>query len=131
MSTKEVATPEGLAKPAGVWSTVVVSQPGKLVCVAGLLATDANRNIVGPGDITVQTRQVCENLKAALASVGAQLSDVIRVDVYIANMDHFDAIHAVRRQYFTKDPPASTMVEVSRFTKPEALIEITALAVIS
>ncbi len=130
METKQVGNPKELPQPAGVWSNVVVSKPGRMVFVAGLLAVDGQRNIVGPGDIRAQTRQVCENLKTALASVGAEISDVVRVDVYIADMKHFDAIHEIRRQYFTKDPPASTMVEVSRFTKEEALIEITAIAVI-
>ena len=76
------------------------------------------------------TRQVCENVKAAVEAAGGTLADICRVDVFITDMRHFDAIHAVRRQYFSDPPPASTMVVVSGFTHPLALIEITAIAVL-
>ena len=95
-----------------------------------MLAKDAAGVLVGPGDITAQTRQVCENVKAAVEAAGGTLADVCRVDVFITDMRHFDAIHAVRRAYFGDPPPASTMVVVSGFTHPLALIEITAIAVI-
>jgi len=52
------------------------------------------------------------------------------VDVYVRNMEHFDAIHAVRREYFRPPLPASTMVEVSKMTSPEYLIELSAIAVL-
>jgi enamine deaminase RidA (YjgF/YER057c/UK114 family) len=86
--------------------------------------------VVGAGDIEAQTRQVCENLKAAAEAAGGTLDDVCRVDVYIRDMSHFDQIHKVRREYFTGVPPASTMVAVSGFTHPDYLIEINAIAVI-
>lgn len=52
------------------------------------------------------------------------------MDVYVRDISDFDAIHAVRRQYFTGEPPASTMVEVSRFVSDDYLIEINAIAVL-
>jgi enamine deaminase RidA (YjgF/YER057c/UK114 family) len=54
----------------------------------------------------------------------------VRVDVYVRNMEDFHAIHEVRRQYFTGEPPASTMVEVSKFVNKDYLIEINAIGVI-
>ena len=101
-----------------------------MVFVSGMLAKDASGALVGPGDITAQTRQVCENLKAAMDAAGGTLDDICRVDVHIRDMAHFAAIHAVRRDYFPGTPPASTMVEVSGFTHPDALIEISAIAVL-
>jgi 2-iminobutanoate/2-iminopropanoate deaminase len=86
--------------------------------------------ITGIGDIEAQTRQVCENLKAAVEEAGGTLDDICRVDVYVRNMEHFEVIHKVRRQYFTGVPPASTMVEVNKFTSPDYLIEINAIAVL-
>ncbi|WP_368855506.1 Rid family hydrolase, partial [Escherichia coli] len=53
-----------------------------------------------------------------------------RVDVYVRNMEHFDAIHKVRREYFTGIAPASTMVEITKMTSPDYLIEINAIAVL-
>jgi len=126
---KEVVPVKGLPQPKGVWSIVTRARPGNLVFVSGLLSKDENGEIVGVGDITAQTEQVIANLKTALAAAGATLEDIVRVDVYIKDMSHFDKIHAVRRKHFVKDPPASTMVEISRMTDDRCLIEINAIAV--
>jgi enamine deaminase RidA (YjgF/YER057c/UK114 family) len=88
-------------------------------------------SIAGIGDIEVQTRQVCENIKAAVESAGGKLADVCRVDVFVRNIEQFDAIHKVRREYFKPPLPASTMVEVSKMVSPDYLIEINAIAVIA
>jgi len=89
------------------------------------------RTIAGIGDVEAQTRQVLENIKAAMEAAGGTLDDVCRVDVYIRNMEHFDAIHKVRREYFKPPLPASTMVEVTKMVSPEYLIEISAIGVIA
>jgi 2-iminobutanoate/2-iminopropanoate deaminase len=127
---KSIVTVEGLSKPQGVWSVAVKANPGQLIFVSGLLAKDETGNIVSVGDITGQTEKVLQNLVQALAGAGATIDDVVRVDVFVRDISAFAEIHAVRRRYFTKDPPASTMVEVSRLTDDRALIEITAMAVI-
>ncbi len=126
--TKEVVQVNGMAKPKGVWSVATVANPGRLIFVSGLLAKDEQGSIVGVGNISAQTEKVIENLRQALEAADATLDDVVRVDVYIRDMSHFAEIHAVRRRHFPVDPPASTMVEVSRFTDPSALIEMTAIA---
>ena len=71
-------------------------------------------SIAGIGDIEAQTRQVCENIKAAVEEAGGSMEDICRVDVFVRNMEHFDLIHKVRRDYFTsaRSAPASTMVAV-------------------
>src|SRR5262245_58360224 len=87
--------------------------------------------IAGIGDVEAQTRQVCENLKAAVEEAGGGMDDICRVDVYVRNMEHFEQIHKVRREYFRPPAPASTMVEVCKMTSPDYLIEINAIAVIA
>ncbi|MCC6211919.1 MAG: RidA family protein [Burkholderiales bacterium] len=129
-AAKEIVPVENMAAPRGVWSVATVARPGRLVFVSGLLAKDAAGEIVGVGDVGAQTEQVLKNLAQALKAAGGTLADVVRVDVYIRSMSHFAEIHAVRRRYFPKDPPASTMVEVSRLTDERCLIEITAIAVL-
>lgn len=131
MAAKEIAPVAGMPAPKGVWSIVTVAKPGRLVFVSGLLARDAAGAMVGVGDMAAQTRQVCENLKTALAAAGATLDDIVRVDCYTTDITKFDDIHRVRREYFKKDPPTSTMVEVTRLTLAEAMIEITAIAVVA
>ena len=86
--------------------------------------------IAGVGDIAAQTRQVCENIKAAVEAAGGTMDDICRVDVYIRNMEQFETIHQVRREYFKEPLPASTMVEVVKMTSPDYLIEMNAIAVV-
>ena len=94
-------------------------------------ARRADGTIAGIGDVEAQTRQVCENLKAAIEEAGGSMDDICRVDVYVRNMEHFEQIHKVRREYFRPPAPASTMVEVCKMTSPDYLIEINAIAVIA
>ena len=129
---KQAVTSSRLPSPSGHFAqATVVEARGRLVFISGMLAKDASGQLVGPGDIEAQTRQVCENLKAAVEAAGGTLEDICRVDVYVRNMEHFPLIHKVRREYFTGVAPASTMVEVSKFTTPDALIEISAIAAVA
>ena len=120
-----------LAKPNGHFSqATTVEAKGKLVFISGMTARRADGSIAGVGDVEAQTRQVCENLKAAAEAAGGSLDDVVRVDVYVRNIEHFPTIHKVRQQYFKAPVPASTVVEVAKMVSPEYLIEISAIAVL-
>jgi enamine deaminase RidA (YjgF/YER057c/UK114 family) len=109
---------------------MVVEARGRLVFISGMVARCADGSIAGLGDIEAQTCQVCENVKTAVEAAGGTMADICRVDVYVRNMEQFPAIHRVRRAYFPDPPPASTMVEVSKFTHPDYLIEMNAIAVL-
>ena len=120
-----------LRQPSGVFShATAIEAKGRLVFISGMVARRLDGSMAGIGDIEAQTRQVCENIKAAVEAAGGTMDDICRVDVYVRNMEHFEKIHKVRREYFGSPPPASTMVEVSKFTSPDYLIEINAIAVI-
>jgi 2-iminobutanoate/2-iminopropanoate deaminase len=128
---KQQIRSDKLREPSGVFShATAIEARGRLVFISGMTARRAAGTIAGIGDIEAQTRQVCENLKAAIEAAGGQMDDICRVDVYIRNMEHFDIIHKVRREYFKEPLPASTMVEVVKMTSPDYLIEIGAIAVI-
>ena len=130
--TKKQIISARLRKPSGHFShATTIEARGRLIFISGMVARRADGSIAGIGDIEAQTRQVCENLKAAVEEAGGTLDDICRVDVYVRNMEHFEAIHKVRREYFTGVPPASTMVEISKMTAPEYLIEINAIAVLN
>jgi len=85
---------------------------------------------VGKGDMKAQTCQVLENIKAILERAGANFDQIVKVTVYVTDMSRFKEIHEVRAQYFRKDYPASTLVQVSGLVSPEMLIEIEAVAVL-
>ena len=126
---KQEITSTNLRTPNGHFSqATTIEAKGKLVFVSGMTARRADGTIAGIGDITEQTRQVCENVKSAVEKAGGTLDDVCRVDVYVRNIEDFEKIHAVRRQYFKSPLPASTMVEVSKMVFPEYLIDISAIA---
>jgi len=129
---KQEIRSDDLARPNGHFSQAVAANAlGRLVFVSGMTARRPDGTIAGIGDVEAQTHQVCENLKAALEAVGGTIDDICRLDVYVRNMEHFDMIHRVRREYFSHPAPASTMVEVSKFTSPDYLIEISAIALVS
>ena len=69
-------------------------------------------------------------LKAAVETGGGTMNDICRVDVYVRNIEQFEAIRKVRCEYFKAPLPASTMVEVTKMVSPDYLIEISAIAVI-
>jgi len=120
-----------LRQPSGHFSqATMIEARGRLVFISGMTARRADGTIAGIGDIEAQTRQVCENVKSAVEQAGGSLDDICRVDVFVRNMEHFDQIHKVRREYFKPPAPASTMVEVCKMTSPEYLIEMSAIAVI-
>ncbi|AZO80594.1 MULTISPECIES: RidA family protein [unclassified Bosea (in: a-proteobacteria)] len=128
---KQQITSAKLRQPNGHFSqATAIEARGRLVFLSGMTSRRADGTIAGIGDVSEQTRQVCENLKAAVEEAGGTLDDICRVDVYVRNMEHFDAIHKVRREYFTGIAPASTMVEICKMTSPDYLIEINAIAVI-
>src|SRR5919109_4342562 len=127
---KTAYNPETMRKPFGIFSNLTVAGPGRLCCISGQVAMDAQGNLVGKGDIRAQTRQVLENIKAALAAVGGTMDDVTCVNVFVVNMEHLSAIHEVRAEYWQSDYPASTLVQVAGLVHPDYLIEINALAVV-
>lgn len=131
MPKQEIVSPD-LAVPNGHFAQATIAEAsGRLLFISGMTARNASGGVTGVGDIAAQTHQVCQNLEAAVKAAGGTLDDIARVDVYVRNMEDFDAIHAVRRQYFTGVAPASTLVEVSKFVNKDYLIEINAIAVIA
>ena len=129
--TKKQIQSDKIRQPSGHFSqAIAVEAKGKLVFISGMTSRRADGTIAGIGDIEAQTRQVCENIKAAVEAAGGTMDDICRVDVYVRNMEHFQAIHDVRKQYFKPPLPASTMVEITKMTSPEYLIEINAIAVL-
>jgi reactive intermediate/imine deaminase len=103
---------------------------GNTIYAAGQLATDTSGKLVGPNDMRAQTRQAFENLAAVLEAAGASLRDVVKTTVFITDMRHREAYSEVRQQFYSSDPPASTLVQVVALAEPGALIEIEAIAVV-
>ncbi len=114
----------------GAFSAGMEAPAGRTIYVSGMVSMDADGNVVGEGDVKLQTETVLENVNAALEAAGGTLRDVVKITVFIRDMKDYDAIHEVRRRYFGEPYPASSMVEVSSLIHPNLLIEIEAVAVI-
>jgi 2-iminobutanoate/2-iminopropanoate deaminase len=126
------SNPDTVAAPMGTYSQAVRVESGDSVWihVSGQIAIDAEGNLVGPGDLRAQTRQVFENLKAILEANGATFADAVKIGTYLTTLDDLAGMREVRSEYLTAEPPASTAVQVVALVVPEALIEIDLVAVV-
>ena len=105
-----------------------LSEIRRLVWVSGQLAFDDHNHLVGPGDMRAQTEQCLTNIRRCLEQLGGSLADVVQVTVFVRDLSELAAIHEVRLRHFSPPLPTSTLVAVSGFVHPDALIEINALA---
>ena len=105
-----------------------LSDVRRLVYVSGQLAFDENNELVGKGDVGAQTEQVLRNIERALTELGGTMADVVQVTVFVKDMSGLRAIHEARLRAFSAPYPTSTLVAVSAFVHPDALIEINAVA---
>jgi 2-iminobutanoate/2-iminopropanoate deaminase len=102
----------------------------RLVWVSGQIAVNEQDQLVGAGDIRAQTEQCLINIRRQLDQLGASLQNVVQVTVFVRDMADLQAIHEVRLRYFTPPYPTSTLVAVSGFVHPDAMIEINAVAAV-
>jgi enamine deaminase RidA (YjgF/YER057c/UK114 family) len=124
--------PPDIHRPRG-YTHVVAVDNGRLIFVAGQVAFDKEGNLVGKGDLRMQTEKALENLTAALAAAGATPADVVKVNTYVVNYrpDDYPIIREARARIFNgQNPPASTMIGVQALAVEELLIEIEAIAVV-
>ena len=126
------SNPDTVAAPMGTYSQAVRVETGDAVWihVSGQIAIDPEGNLVGPGDVRAQTRQVFENLKAIVEATGAPFGDAVKIGTYLTTLDDLAGMREVRSEYLTAEPPASTAVQVVALVVPEALIEIDLVAVV-
>ncbi len=120
----------GLAPGRG-YSHVVTATGGTLIYIAGQVSINAVGEIVGPGDLEAQARQTYPNLSLALKAAGATFADLVKLNVYVVNLDAdaVSTVRKVRREFLPQDnPPASTLVGVTALAAAELLIEVEAVA---
>ena len=130
-ATANFINPDALHPPTG-YTHVVEVTAGRPIYIAGQVALDRTGELVGPGDIRAQARQVFDNLRAALQSVGASFEQVVKLTYYLVDASQLPAVREIRDQYVnTAQPPASTAVEVRRLVRDDLLIEVEAVASIA
>ena len=122
--------PDTLSKPPTYTQVVEVTGPGRTVYVSGQLASGRDGKLVG-GDFRAQAVQVYENLKAALAAVGATFKDVVKINSYLADIRDLPVLRDVRAGYLNAAAlPASTTLGSLSFAREGALLEVEVIAVL-
>ncbi len=92
-------------------------EAGGFVFVSGQIPIDPKTGNIVQADIKGQTKTVMDNARAILMSAGCSMARVVKVTIFIKNMNDFDAVNEVYGGYFPADPPARATVEVSRLPK--------------
>jgi 2-iminobutanoate/2-iminopropanoate deaminase len=124
MSRKVISTGNA-PKAVGPYSQAI--QGNGFVYLSGQLPLDPITGEFTGTDVTTQTRQCLENIKAVLAAVGVTLAAVVKTTVFLKDMNNFAEMNKVYAVYFPQDPPARSTIEVARLPK-EARVEIEAVA---
>ncbi|MCL5108598.1 MAG: RidA family protein [Chloroflexi bacterium] len=119
--------PEGLGRPSS--PLVPGMKAGNTIYVSGQLPLGREGTLAGRGDVAVQTRQVLENVRAVVETGGGKVTDIVKVNVYLANMAHFEGMNAAYAAFFGEHRPARATVE-SRLAGPDFLVEMEAVAVL-
>lgn len=128
MSDREEIRVDRLAEPISHFTDAV--RAGSLLFVSGIVAVDGEGRLVGGEDVVAQSRQVLDNMRTVLAAAGCRFEDVVKVTIYLTNVDDRPLINPLRQQAFGASRPASTLVEVSRLAVEGAKVEIECVALV-
>jgi reactive intermediate/imine deaminase len=116
---------DGLAPPISHYCDAV--RFGDLLFISGVPPTDAKGALVGGDDVAAQTRQIFRNMKLVLDAAGASFADILKVTVYLLDVNDRSKINPVRKEFFGAARPASTLIGVSELAIPGMKVEIEAV----
>lgn len=119
---------DGQAEPISHFTDAV--RAGRLVFVSGIVAVDGDGRLVGEDDVVEQARQVFRNMGDVLAAAGCDFADVVKVTIFLTDIDDRPQINPVRQEVFGDTRPASTLVEVARLAVEGAKVEIECVALV-
>lgn len=124
--SREVITTDQAPAAIGPYSQAVRS--GDTVYFSGQIPLDPASGTMVEGGVEAQARRVFDNLKAVCAAAGGELSDIVRVGIYVTDLANFATVNTVMAEYFAKPYPARSTIEVSALPKG-ALVEVDAVMV--
>ena len=122
---------EGTWQKQRAFSPAVVTEGGTTIWLAGHGATHDDAGASLAGDFDAQVRQSFKNIERSLAAAGGRLTDIVAMTVYIVDVRHGDRFIELRKQHFPDgNYPASALITVTGFARPEMLVEIMPIAVV-
>lgn len=125
MQTPKPFSSKHLPRPRGPYSQAV--KAGGFLFISGMAALDPETGQPRMGPIEEQVKVTLDNLQTLLREAGASLRQVVKTTVYLADMEHFQAMNEVYATYFPENPPARTTIEAARLPM-DFLLEIDAVA---
>ena len=125
MAHKEIRSPK-VYKSTSPFSHATLTSGTRLLFITGQVAQGPDGKNVGKDDITQQTVQAFENLKALVEEAGGTLADVCRLRIYLTTRDHLAPVKEVRRRYLKEPFPATTVIQIAGLDDPDWLIEVEA-----
>jgi enamine deaminase RidA (YjgF/YER057c/UK114 family) len=125
MKMQRVTSPHVKEPPPGTWSNCRVY--GNQVFVAGMTAGDGKGGVLGDGSTYSQAKETFTKIKHFMEAAGGTMNDIIRVDIYVTDMKQREGVWNARKEFFTGDFPASTLVEVRALATPQLLVEVNAI----
>jgi reactive intermediate/imine deaminase len=118
----------GLAEPISHYTDAV--RAGELLFVSGVVAVDTAGRLVGADDVIAQARPVFERMRTVLGAAGCTFADVVKVTIFLTDVDDRPLVNPVRQEVFGTTRPASTLVEVPRLAVEGAKIEVECVALL-
>jgi enamine deaminase RidA (YjgF/YER057c/UK114 family) len=126
-------TPPTLVKPSG-YSHGILAAGGRTLYIGGQIATDGDGNLLAPGDVVGQYRQVLKNIGAVVSEAGGGMAAIVKLNIYVRDRAdykaHLKELGAAHKEYFGRYYPATTLVEVSNFFEDGVLVEIEGVAML-
>jgi enamine deaminase RidA (YjgF/YER057c/UK114 family) len=130
---KQIINPRSLPRPSG-FSHGIVTTGGQMLFLAGQTATNAEGQIVAPGDLVGQYEEVLRHLKAVVEEAGGAMQDVVKINIFVKDRDdylkHLKPLSAVHQSFFGRYYPATALFEISRFYQDGILVEIEGIAML-
>lgn len=129
MPKQPVATPRA-PQAIGPYSQAIVATGGRLVYCSGQIPLDPQSGqMVGEGDVVLETQQVMRNLAGVLQAAGASLDDVVKTTIFLTDLGNFGLVNQAYAAHFSSAPPARSTVQVAALPRG-AQVEIEAVAVV-
>jgi 2-iminobutanoate/2-iminopropanoate deaminase len=127
---REIVSTKDAPRAIGPYAQGVIAAGARILFCSGQIPLDpATGEMVGAGDVRVQTERVMQNLGAVLAAAGASFAAVAKTTIFVTDLGHFAAVNEVYARYFPDSPPARATIQAAALPRG-ALVEIEAVAVL-
>lgn len=128
MSKKRVRAEGVTEPPEGTWSNCLVA--GGHVYIAGMTSRSAEFDRIDGDNAYEQSKVIFGKIEALMKAAGGTLDDIVKLNVFVSDINDRQHVWEARREFFTGDYPVSTLVEISQLAHPDMMVEIEAVAVL-